>query len=417
MKTTQNNIKDKIKELGCLFIKGDYVNRSSTLTYKCFCGAVFEKTFETFKKHPRCTECSKKQTKETAKKNKKIKSVVKKINKNSIEYISQQVQNKQCKLLSSEYKNKFSIIRVQCSCEEIFEKSYILFSRYPRCKKCSNNMTNETNLQKYGTENPFGNQDIQDKIKNTNLEKYGTENPGGLSMIQDKIKITNLEKYGVEYPSQNEEIRSKMKETNLERYGTENPFGNQDIKDKIKNTNIERYGVEYPFGNQDIKDKIKNTNLQKYGVEYPSQNEEIRKKSIETNIERYGVENPMQSIEVQSKAKHYRSKEYELPSGKIAKYQGYENFALDVLLEKYNEEDIIYETKLIPRISYNCLNKQRYYFPDIFIPKENLIIEVKSLWIYKISLIVNIHKALASRKAGYNFEFWIFDSKRNLTIL
>lgn len=58
-------------------------------------------------------------------------------------------------------------------------------------------------------------------------------------------------------------------------------------------------------------------------------------------------------------------------------------------------------------------NKEHKYFPDFYIKSKNLIIEVKSEWTYKILLIKNILKALAVRKAGYNFEFWIYT--RNLT--
>lgn len=38
----------------------------------------------------------------------------------------------------------------------------------------------------------------------------------------------------------------------------------------------------------------------------------------------------------------YKYKEYTLPSGEIVKCQGYENFALDILLKTYKEKDIIY---------------------------------------------------------------------------
>lgn len=71
-----------------------------------------------------------------------------------------------------------------------------------------------------------------------------------------------------------------------------------------------------------------------------------------------------------------------MPSGIIRKVQGYEPFALDDLIKKYNEEQIKTDRKNIPRIPYKLEGKQKYYFPDIYIPDENFIIEVKSNYTY-----------------------------------
>ena len=109
---------------------------------------------------------------------------------------------------------------------------------------------------------------------------------------------------------------------------------------------------------------------------------------------------------------NYYYKKYTMPSGKIINYQGYENFALDELLQLFNENDIENERYTVPIIKYIKNNKEYNYFPDIFIKSKNLIIEVKSEWTYKLQLIQNILKALAVRKAGYNFEFWIYNNKK-----
>jgi hypothetical protein len=42
---------------------------------------------------------------------------------------------------------------------------------------------------------------------------------------------------------------------------------------------------------------------------------------------------------------------------------------------------------------------------------------VKSHYTYNKHLIKNILKALATRKLGYNFETWIFNSKMELLII
>jgi len=69
----------------------------------------------------------------------------------------------------------------------------------------------------------------------------------------------------------------------------------------------------------------------------------------------------------------------------------------------------------VPRICYD--NNTRYYFPDIWIESENKIIEVKSDWTYKLHKESNIKKQEATVKAGYLFEFWVFDKFANLTII
>jgi len=108
----------------------------------------------------------------------------------------------------------------------------------------------------------------------------------------------------------------------------------------------------------------------------------------------------------------YLFKNYKMPSGNNIRIQGYEHIALDELVKKYQELDIITERKKVPTIKYTFKNKQLRYYPDIYIVSENKIIEVKSTWTYNINLIKNIHKALAVRKLGYDFEFWIYDQHK-----
>jgi hypothetical protein len=110
-------------------------------------------------------------------------------------------------------------------------------------------------------------------------------------------------------------------------------------------------------------------------------------------------------------------KDYKMPSGKIHRIQGYENMAIDELLDKFNENEILSDRRDMPEIIYYLNKREHRYYTDIFIPKHNKIIEVKSIWTYKINLIKNIMKALATRKLGYDFEFWIYDNKGNKLVL
>ncbi len=58
--------------------------------------------------------------------------------------------------------------------------------------------------------------------------------------------------------------------------------------------------------------------------------------------------------------------------------------------------------------------KQGLYYPDLFIPRINMIIEVKSdRWYYEHEQRNQLKKH-AVRSAGYNFKFMVFNGKHQL---
>jgi hypothetical protein len=312
-----------------------------------------------------------------------------------------------------------------CNCGNECSKDFknIVYGSGIFCKECSVKNKKEkfkqTNMEKYGVEHPFKNEEIRNKCKVSLLKNYGVEYPLQSKEIKDKNKEIYLEKYGTEHSSQNEEVKNKVKQTNLEKYGTETPFQNKEIKEKIQSIILDKFGVENVFQNKEIKEKIKQTNLQKYGVENSMQNEEVKNKAVKTCLQQFGVKNAMQSKEIQSKMQSNgkKYKKYIFPSGEIRNVQGYEPFALDILLKNFKEEDIKTDRIEVPTIIYKFEDKTRIYFPDIFIPSINKIIEVKSDWTYECNKEINDIKSKISKEKGYIFEFWIFDVKGNLKIV
>jgi hypothetical protein len=286
-----------------------------------------------------------------------------------------------------------SIISFICNCGEQTTKKFVYFKRSGAyCKKCFEKnrraKTIETNILKYGCAVPFQNEKVKEKSKKVCLEKYGFENPAQNKNVRDKMKETMLKTYGVEHAFQTEEFKQKSKETLKERYGVTVPYQSKVIRDRGIETCKRIYGVENPFQNEQVKEKIIQTNLAKYGVEYPSQNNEIM-------------------LKAQANAKKY--KKYTMPSGEIRNVQGYEPYALTELLKVYSEEQIKTDRKDIPRIKYLSGEKERYYFPDMYIPHDKKIIEVKSVWTYKCKNDNIILKKEATEKLGYLYEMWIFD--------
>lgn len=314
--------------------------------------------------------------------------------------------------------------------------------------------------EKYGCCNVFQSAEFKEKSKKTNLEKYGFEsamqnstikekvitsnikNNGGIGFQTGRSKETMLEKYGVENPSQVEKFQEKKKQTFISNYGVDNPMKNKDIQKKVKATNLEKYGVENIFEDGDY---IRKKFNEKYGVEYPMHVAEFKEKSrnstIDNNngigfqtgrakktmLEKYGVEHPMQSLEIQEKSKNslfekygvthnmhvseffeksqknmYKKKEYTWKTGEISILQGFEPQVLKELEDSGYKFDEI-KTKYIdmPEIYYFFNGMSRRYYPDFFIPDENLFIEVKSDYTLMSKEEENKAKFKAVKDAGY----------------
>jgi hypothetical protein len=110
--------------------------------------------------------------------------------------------------------------------------------------------------------------------------------------------------------------------------------------------------------------------------------------------------------------KRFFKKPFQMPSGKIVMIQGAEDKALKILLETHNESDIKVGDEDIGNcvgiIYYKGLDgKTHRYYPDIYIRSENMIIEVKSTYTYKIHERKNLLKQQACINAGYRFKFMI----------
>jgi len=91
-------------------------------------------------------------------------------------------------------------------------------------------------------------------------------------------------------------------------------------------------------------------------------------------------------------------------------YQGYELKAIYRLIgEGYNIKDLIIGKSNVPSFNYTHNGKKRYYFPDIYIPKDNRIVEVKSIYYYNRYLDKNLLKRDAVLKKGYKFDFYIMN--------
>ena len=167
-------------------------------------------------------------------------------------------------------------------------------------------------------------------------------------------------------------LNKRREETCLEKYGTTNVSHNEEIKDKIRKNQV--IGMR-----------------EKYGVDYCAQHPEIYQKILESS---------------------FKLKEFRFPSGKMVKVQGYEPFAILYLLNDYEEDDMLFG-KDIPQVSYTLNDKKRMYHPDIYIPCDNLMVEVKSKYTSELDPDEILAKREGTLNAGYDYLFLIFDKEGN----
>ena len=158
------------------------------------------------------------------------------------------------------------------------------------------------------------------------------------------------------------------------------------------------------------------------GVEYPQLSQEVRDKGKATCLEKYGVEHPMQNKEIFDKVMKsgFRRKPYTFKSGETIECQGYEPFTLKDLEDNYNYtyEDYIDNPK--EEFWYDtCDGKKHRYHKGGDIPflKENKIIEVKSDYTFYLEFYKNLLKSQCVLEIGYDFEFWVYDKNKELSII
>jgi len=147
----------------------------------------------------------------------------------------------------------------------------------------------------------------------------------------NRAKQTNLERYGFENPAQNPEIKKKIRGTNLNRYGVESPSKILEIREKVKKTNLERFGVEFCTQSSEIREKVKKTNLERFGVENPAQNPEIKEKSFQTQLANGTLHKSHQEQELLEYCKTL-----DPGTRSTIVYLKDKQFQIDILLPKFN---------------------------------------------------------------------------------
>lgn len=246
-----------------------------------------------------------------------------------------------------------------------------------------------------------------EKMKHT----WNTKSDGDINIIQSKRKKTNLQKYGVDIASKLSEVIEKNKQSHIKNWG-DYAMRTNEILTKRNDTCIERYGG-VGMASEELFSKMKNTNIEKYGVEYYSSTSDWYGKCVKTALERYGEEwvSKVDSINAKQQSGGYSYYDFEFPSGKVVRVQGYEPKVLTNLVIDYSEDDIIVGVQnIIDEIGffhYEYEDKTHRYYPDIYIKSENEVIEVKSTYTFNKEKEKNLLKRESVLNKNINFKFII----------
>jgi len=260
-----------------------------------------------------------------------------------------------------------SVSKIKAKCDVCGEETIISYSRY--------NYNTKNSTTYYACSRKCSEQ----KSKNTNLEKYGVENVSNSQIIKDKKVETCLKNFGVEYPQQSKEINKKGHVSKLEKYGDANytnPY-------KMKSTNLERYGVEYASQNAEISIKMRENQFISFKKNFDKglyKSEIIRdRKDIFVGY----LSNGQYEFKCDLHKDHHFNIDYKLLWNRInnktilctecnpisKNVSGLELQLLGFIKENYNDEIILNDRKILNPLEL-----------DIYLPNLKLAFEFNGLW-------------------------------------
>ena len=119
----------------CKLMSGEYKNSKTKLLLKCKCGEEFETTYNSFRSEGKrqCNKCSG-------------------FTNWDYDLAKSFIEQHECKLVSGQYKNKNSILTIECRCGEIINTSLRNFkrSKIKGCEVCKGRINrNYTNIKEY----------------------------------------------------------------------------------------------------------------------------------------------------------------------------------------------------------------------------------------------------------------------------
>jgi hypothetical protein len=379
-KYTIEEVREVFEKDGYELLSKEYVNCKTKLQYRCPNGHIRETIFDNFKNSGRrCPACAQTEI-------------------YTIEYVRQCFKDFNFRLLDTEYTNRSQKLNYVCNNGHTTTIRFGEFQQGKRCGKCLNR-------------DLFQLEDVINYFEEHGCKLRTTE---FINMTQDLEYICACGENNIKTFAQFRVCR------NCNECRENNRHNIEDVKKLFEDNGCTLLETKYVSNNTKMKyicvcgkeSEIVYTNFRR-GQRCSDCGQ---KKKQETLQKHYGVSYPTQSAIIQEKISKTGKfwKEYTMPSSKIVKLQGYENKALDDLLNNgILEDEIDIHCKTINKeFMYYFNGMYRVYLPDFYIPHINTIIEVKSEYIYKKELHQNIQKAKCCIAQGYEFEFWIYENSK-----
>lgn len=127
-KFNYEDIYNFIAEYNCILLSKEYINAKQKLEIQCSCKEIYYTNFDSFKfkNKRRCSICSN--------------SLISKSRKIDYTYVKNYIKTQGCVLLNENINNSTEKLKIQCSCGEVFLRSFNKFksSNQIKCLKCQN---------------------------------------------------------------------------------------------------------------------------------------------------------------------------------------------------------------------------------------------------------------------------------------
>lgn len=277
---------------------------------------------------------------------------------------------------------KLNCICRVCKKDFSVRKETLLIKKDILCSLCTRK---QTNLQRFGVDNPFKD---KDNIKKSYQKKLGVDNPSQLKEVKNKKKITfeknnskikmvqNIKKTKLKkYGNENYNNILKNQQTKLNKYNNKNYNNSQKIKetwsgkdskelekilDKRKNTCFEKYNKQYYQNTNEFRSILKNRWKSKTIDEI---NSKLLKSKI-TCLKKYGKEywNQTKTSHITHKSRYFYNNIFFDSKPELAFYIYCKDHNLNI--ERNTDS-----------FEYVVNNKLHYYFPDFKI--DNTYYEIK----------------------------------------
>ena len=163
-KYTIEQVQEIFKEKNCELLSREYKRVHDILDYKCNCGNISRISLSSFLRGYRCKECGNKRK------------------GNNVKYSYEQVQEifkeRDCKLLSKEYRSARDVLDYKCKCGNISKIRLVHFLRGHRCEKCGRKKTLEKLKYNYN--------EVKNIFKKQNCELLSKKYKNGHSSLNYK---------------------------------------------------------------------------------------------------------------------------------------------------------------------------------------------------------------------------------------